>query len=188
MKRSVLLVCLSLSLLLTSCRDYTAAGRKADNKEKDTDLVSQAIEEEKNAVLNADVITNNGKKLAKEISSELNFDYSTDKDGAIELLSEHMKIELTSKNVKTIYFTIFEAYPLENEAVSSELFSVMKIVSDYLDISYNEDAIIENIRNVDRSDAHNNYDTDYSDNLYLFCNLWNDGSKDCIDFRIYPRG
>ena len=98
-----------------------------------------------------------------------------------------MEISLTEKDVKTIYFVIFDSHPLENEKISNELFSVIKTISAFLNTEYNEDAVKESLNNVDYSPACNNYDNDYSDSLYLFSNLWNDGTRDCIDFRIYPK-
>ena len=185
--KKIFILAFTLTFILTGCRDYTAAGRKNADNTTDENSLAQAVEEENQAMRNAGIITGKGKKLAKEINAENTYSYSSDKQGNITLLSESMEISLTEKDVKTIYFVIFDSHPLENEKISNELFSVIKTISAFLNTEYNEDAVKESLNNVDYSPACNNYDNDYSDSLYLFSNLWNDGTRDCIDFRIYPK-
>ena len=69
----------------------------------------------------------------------------------------------------------------------TNLYEVIRIISEELNTDYNEDAIIESIKNVDYSEALRSYKNDYSSNIELFSILWNDGTKDCIDLRIQPR-
>lgn len=186
MKSRILIGTLAAITLLTGCRDYTAFGRNT-SEDIDQDVLNQAIEEEKNAMKNAGIITTKGKRLANTLSSNYNFDYSVDKQGSITLTSPNMEIYLTEEDVKTIYFILFDGHPLENEKIIKELYSVMNDISGFLNVTYNESAINESLSNVDYSLAYNNYTNDYSEDLYLFSNLWNDGTRDCIDFRIYPK-
>ncbi|MBR6599750.1 MAG: hypothetical protein IKK88_05565 [Oscillospiraceae bacterium] len=184
-KKIYLLLTCILLVCLTGCRDYTAHGRS--NDENNT-VNEQAIKEENDAVKYSATLSENGMKIWKKIKKLDGYEYSYDKKAdTVTLKSEYFEIVSGGKDVKTIYFTIYRKYPLDDEKTMTNLYEVIRIISEELNTDYNEDAIIESIKNVDYSEALRSYKNDYSSNIELFSILWNDGTKDCIDLRIQPR-
>ena len=187
-KKYLIFACIFL-VCLTGCRNFTVFGRnESENNSVNEQVIEQAIEEENNAVKNAAVLSENGMDIWKRIKKLDGYEYSYDKkNDTVTLNSKYFEIVSGGKNVKTIYFTIYKKFPLDDEKTMTELYEVIKIISEELGVDYNQDAIIESINNVDYSKALRSYKNDYSSNIELFSILWNDGTIDCIDFRMQTK-
>lgn len=181
-----LIFCVICLLLAAGCRNYTAS---RNSSSKDNEYDGQAIEEENNALENRPLLSNDGTGLWEELKSREKFDYSYDDKGdTVTLKSKNFEITSGGKEIGVIYITIYNDHPLDDQAVRDELFELLKTISEYLNVPYNEQAIIDNISNVNYSVEGDSYKCEYSESIDLFCCLWNDGIRDCIDFRIMPKG
>lgn len=170
---------------LTSCRNYTSTR----NDKKPESNNEQAVQEEKDALDNMPRLSLNGIELWETIGRKdgFSFDYNKTED-RVSLESDNMQIVAGGEKIGVVYFVLYDANPLDNNKLKEELFDVVNIISEYTGIQYNENAIIESLNNVDYSKVRDSYSNNYSNNVELYSCLWNDGKKDCIDFRIIPKG
>lgn len=185
MKKRALILLLLAMTLMTGCHNYTAT---RNNEQERSEADAKAIKEEQDAIDNSPKLSKCGMELWDRLESEIGFKKTYDKrSDNITLRSDNMEITGGGQEIGVIYFTLYSEYPLDDLEIKGELLEVVKIISDHVGVSYNENAVIENIANVDRSKVRDSLNTDYAENIELYSCLWNDGIKECIDLRIVPK-
>lgn len=182
---SVMLFIIGTLLSVSGCsRNYTASREKSNAT---TIYDEKAIQEEIDAASNAPVLSDSGMSLWKTIEDKTGMKYNYNKsEDTVTMTSDNMEIVSGGRRIEVIYFTIYDEYPIQNKKIKDELFAVIKIISDFLGIPYNESAVIKSLENIDHSMPGNSYETNYYDKIDLFSCIWDNGLSNCVDFRIVP--
>lgn len=173
-------------LSISGCgRNYTVS---RDKSEVSATYDKKAAQEEADAIDNAPVLSVDGMSMWKDIEQKtgMRLSYNKDED-SITMESDNMEIVSGGKRIGTIYFTIYDEYPLENDKIKNELVKIIKIMSDFLGIPYNEAAVVDSLTNIDHSVYGNSHEVNYCKNVDLFSCIWNNGMINCVDFRIEPK-
>lgn len=190
MKNKILLmIMIAICLCIAGCRNYTATrtnDSKEDNSYSDEEL--KAIEEEEEAVNNAPKFSSNSESLRNALKNLDYLKYEVDGENeTVKYKSNYFEFLFGTNEIGTIYFIIYDSYPLKNKALMSEFWSTIKTIMSVLNADFEKAPIIQSFNNLDHSKARDIYENNYNDNIGLFSNVWNDGIKDCVDFRIIPK-
>ena len=190
MKNKILIILMIvICLCISGCRNYTAT-RKNDNKEDSSysEEEKKADKEERDAVENAPKFSSSSESLRNALKNLDYFKVEVDNDAkCVTYKSDNFELWFGIDEIDTIYFILYDSYPMKNKALISEFWNTIKTIMYVLNTDFDKEPIIKSFNNLDYSKARDTYENNYNENIGLFSNVWNDGVKDCVDFRIIPK-
>ncbi len=187
MKSKILILLLIFSIGMTGCRNYT------NSRVKDTETGSYSENDLKNALDEEQAALNNAPKLSNDstiLQDALNKCDDLKMDKTIDVViykSKNFEFQFGANEIGVIYFTIYNSHPLNSEKTMTELYRILEIIMEILGEDFDQKPIVKCLENLDYSKSNDIYENDYSDKIKLFSSIWNDGFKNCVDFRINPK-